>query len=931
MADIRVNSKDAFFGKKNEALLDKLLTDDFQRRLGTGLSPRETSRLNNTVEYYMKQVYDNSENSGKSLQEMNREVLKAVVPDFQSYIRRQNTTTVAAPDLLRSDVNSQFDRLQAARQESQAKIPAAPVFQLSLEDKDSVPSIQRYEQLKKQRELEARRLEEAQATLAPTDAAMVSRGESNEIMEMIQSDDMFRAAQSAAAIRDAATLNAREAERVAARAAAGKVVRDVPPDPRMLFLSDQTNQPIMPSTIPNANPTIALPNGFQSRPPLPQDVIKSQGDLIAYKENEYNLMIYSGDRDWVNNTIENRYNFSVNFDPANNRQGFGLSPSTYMKFKNITRIELVKAIMATEGLETVSLKTGTTAYDTSRIINVLSFPYLQVRIDELNTNNYGTNDGVNNSFGVINYDAYWTSDTLLKNKGFTCLIPKFLKCQKVYTPTPLSTLNKLSIQIQRPDGTLVTTDNDALDISGVVLSSMLTGAAFGWGGSQYGIVPNSIYNDTSSTTTGEYIWIQTRKWFNQFSITQGDRIVLKNLTYKAVFTASITGTTLTVTAIASGTIFVGMSLDTLAGGTIVSQLTGTTGSTGTYQLSTSQVVTSTTITATTVAGTTPVFTDFLAYLQRDAGHVVVDVGQSTAPPVAVFVGSTSTTTLTVSSMTSGTILLGMTLNTLLGGTITAQLTGTTGGVGTYTISVSQGVSSTTITGVINPPPAVFIGSIGTTVLTVTSMTSGIIYIGMTMSGASGAINAQVTGTPGGVGTYTVSNQTVTSRTITGTLSYPTASFTGSIAGTTLTLSAIASGTVLIGMAINTATGGTIVALISGSGATAVYQISKSQTFSSAAIVGTLNPYTSFQDGTNGSNKLGYSNFIIIRNNYSETDLKDKGQFNPVALSTALGNFISVTPGLSSGRLLNTSHQLQLVFRVITRELDSTTKIRPDNM
>ena len=799
MADIRVNSKDAFFGKKNEALLDKLLTDDFQRRLGTGLSPRETSRLNNTVAYYMKEVYDNSENSGKSLQEMNREVLKAVVPDFQSYIRRQQVPTAGAAaavataaDPLRSDVNSQFDRLQAARQESQAKIPAAPVFQLSLEDKDAVPSIQRYEQLKKQRELEARRLEEAQATLAPTDVGMVSRNDSNEIMEMIQSDDMFRAAQSAATMRDAATLNAREAERVAARAAAGKVVREVPPDPRMLFLSDQTNQPMQSATIPNANPTIALPNGFQTRPPLPQDIIKSQGDLIAYKENEYNLMIYSGDRDWVNNTIENRYNFSVNFDPANNRQGFGLSPSTYMKFKNITRIELVKAIMATEGLETVSLKTGTTAYDTSKIINVLSFPYLQVRIDELNTNNYGTNDGVNNAFGVINYDAYWTSDSLLKNKGFTCLIPKFLKCQKVYAPTPLSTLNKLTIQIQRPDGTLVTTDNDALDISGVVLSSMLTGATgFTWGGAGLtSSVINSYYNDISSKTTGEYIWIQTNKWFNQFSVTQGDRIVLKNLAYKAVFTASITGTTLTISAITSGTVFVGMSLNTLAGGTIVSQLTGTTGSTGTYQLSTSQVVTSTTITATTVSGTTPVVTDFLAYIQRDAGHVVVDVGQGATCTFVAGTGGSSSTALVVSSIVSGTILIGMKF---------------------------------------------------------------------THSGTENTITAQTPGTtPGGAGTYTIA----------------------------------------IAMSINNNT-----------------------TFKSI----------SFQDGTNGSNKLGYSNFIIIRNNYSDTDLKDKGQFNPVALSTALGNFISVTPGVSTGRLLNTSHQVQLVFRVITRDLDSTTKIRPDNM
>ena len=61
MADIKVNSRNAFLGKKNEALLDKLLTDDFQRRLGTGLSPKEGARLNNTVAYYMKQVYEDPE------------------------------------------------------------------------------------------------------------------------------------------------------------------------------------------------------------------------------------------------------------------------------------------------------------------------------------------------------------------------------------------------------------------------------------------------------------------------------------------------------------------------------------------------------------------------------------------------------------------------------------------------------------------------------------------------------------------------------------------------------------------------------------------------------------------------------------------------------------------------------------------------------
>ena len=68
---------------------------------------------------------------------------------------------------------------------------------------------------------------------------------------------------------------------------------------------------------------------------------------------------------------------------------------------------------------------------------------------------------------------------------------------------------------------------------------------------------------------------------------------------------------------------------------------------------------------------------------------------------AVFTGSTSGTTLTVTAVTSGTIEVGMVLTS--SGTITTDTRITalgtgTGGVGTYTISISQSRASATITG-----------------------------------------------------------------------------------------------------------------------------------------------------------------------------------------------------------------------------------------
>ncbi|MFT4056446.1 MAG: hypothetical protein QM681_18230, partial [Novosphingobium sp.] len=68
---------------------------------------------------------------------------------------------------------------------------------------------------------------------------------------------------------------------------------------------------------------------------------------------------------------------------------------------------------------------------------------------------------------------------------------------------------------------------------------------------------------------------------------------------------------------------------------------------------------------------------------------------------AVFTGSISGTTLTVSAVTSGTLAVDQLLSNPAGGIapgtfIVEQLTGTTGGTGTYSVSVSQTVASASI-------------------------------------------------------------------------------------------------------------------------------------------------------------------------------------------------------------------------------------------
>jgi hypothetical protein len=136
----------------------------------------------------------------------------------------------------------------------------------------------------------------------------------------------------------------------------------------------------------------------------------------------------------------------------------------------------------------------------------------------------------------------------------------------------------------------------------------------------------------------------------------------------AIFTGSISTTTLTVDSVLSGTIAVGQAIfgQGIAQNTVITALGTGTGGAGTYTVSNSQTVATTQINS-------------------------VD-----AP--AVVTGDITGTTLDVTAVSSGTLQIGQTLegaNVTDGTIITAFGTGT-GGTGTYTVSPSQTAASATI-------------------------------------------------------------------------------------------------------------------------------------------------------------------------------------------------------------------------------------------
>lgn len=259
-----------------------------------------------------------------------------------------------------------------------------------------------------------------------------------------------------------------------------------------------------------------------ARAPVQQkDVLQPHEDTVKYREVEYNLVMNSKDRDWLVNVHQNRYNFVIQFNTNYKPQGFGLQANIQNRLRNIVRLEFIKAILPVEGLTVVVPRdcSGSTTTPQNAFYSVLALPSVNVLVDEFQGNNVGTNNDIDKSLAVCQYDATWRSESVWNkpgvNRGYSLFFPKFMKAQRVYTPTPLSNLQTLSFRLQDPEGGLLSKIPDASVLAGIVFSNTLTPAS------------PSCYADSN----GEYIFLQTQEWFPLWSYSQLDKILLQGLTF----------------------------------------------------------------------------------------------------------------------------------------------------------------------------------------------------------------------------------------------------------------------------------------------------------------------------------------------------------------------------------------------------------------
>lgn len=280
-----------------------------------------------------------------------------------------------------------------------------------------------------------------------------------------------------------------------------------------------------------------------------------------------------------------------------------------------------------------------------------------------------------------------------------------------------------------------------------------------------------------------------------------------------------------------------------------------------------------------------------------------------SPSTAVFTGTISGTTLTVTAVKNGTIGVSQSLFGvgIAQETVITGLGTGSGGVGTYTINISQTVS-TAETMNSTAVAAVFTGTISATTLSVTAVSSGTLYLGQTVqgsgvtsstvitalgnnivlsqsivSGGTGyAVNDQVTVVGGVYGStpqvYTVSS--VTSGVVTGLTVYSQGSYTTQpINNVSTTTTGSGTGLTL------TLTFGT------GAGGTGSYKVSPSQTEATSETMYALNfSVLPSSDGAfSGADIVDIVDNYFVYNNPGTQQWAASGILSPITPALSYGN------------------------------------------
>ena len=217
---------------------------------------------------------------------------------------------------------------------------------------------------------------------------------------------------------------------------------------------------------------------------MQESMINLQRDTQPkYIEKVHYININSVDRLWEQNS-ESRYNFKVFFNQNSKFEGAAIS----QQYKNIVSVELVSAILP--------IDTTINTFDTRIYAGIMKYPYLLLRIDELDNVFKGTNNWTDRAFSTLLFDKVYHTNTLSSDyvsgtttsivnsnpktgftpeymRGFMKFNPAYFEKKKFYN-NPLANLSRMSISITDPRGNFINSQSDVLSLSNIGFTSNLS-------------------------------------------------------------------------------------------------------------------------------------------------------------------------------------------------------------------------------------------------------------------------------------------------------------------------------------------------------------------------------------------------------------------------------------------------------------------------
>ena len=282
-------------------------------------------------------------------------------------------------------------------------------------------------------------------------------------------------------------------------------------------------------------------NDNKSQPTSNIDLCKMQEALIKlqkdsqpdYIEKVHYINVNSVDRQWEANA-ESRFKFRVKFNQHNEFTGAGIS----QMYKNVVSVELVSAILP--------MDSSIIPFDTRLYNGLMKYPYLLLRIDELDNVFRGTNNWVDKAFSTLLFDKVFFSSVLSTdyvsgtgtsivnstpkqgfaseyNRGFMKYNPAYFEKKKFYN-NPLASLNSMSISITDPRGNFINTQSDVLKSNTIAFTGKLNTI-----GATLELSASNAY-PFSTHSSYKMIKIETTTYFSNRLFRVGDRILVRNFT-----------------------------------------------------------------------------------------------------------------------------------------------------------------------------------------------------------------------------------------------------------------------------------------------------------------------------------------------------------------------------------------------------------------